>query len=257
MQAGTTGINSMRVYSVTKQGKDQDPTGKFIRRYVPELERVPDVYIHEPWKMPQSIQQQCRVKVGKRESKQVERGWSWYPDPIVQEQESARIAKAKLIDIRKQEATQAMANQVYLKHGSRNHQSNQMNNRVIGVGALPSVAASTLSSEKLRQPTIKEMLVDTTTTGNKKCKDKPTTSAIPVATARKRTFSSMIVPNKKDSSQCSVVPPTKRSKTESSGSSNIAISSKNSSWNCKRCTFLNENKPYGLVCSMCGMERES
>ena len=30
MQAGTTGINAMRVYNVTKQGKDQDPNGVFM-----------------------------------------------------------------------------------------------------------------------------------------------------------------------------------------------------------------------------------
>ncbi len=39
MQSGSTGINTMRVYSVTKQGKDQDPQGTFIRRYVPELNK--------------------------------------------------------------------------------------------------------------------------------------------------------------------------------------------------------------------------
>ena len=31
MQAGTTGINAMRVYNVVKQGKDQDPDGTSVR----------------------------------------------------------------------------------------------------------------------------------------------------------------------------------------------------------------------------------
>lgn len=49
MQAGTTGVD-MRCYSVTKQAKDQDPRGEFIRRYVPELATVPDALVHEPWR---------------------------------------------------------------------------------------------------------------------------------------------------------------------------------------------------------------
>ena len=49
MQSGTTGINSIRIYDPTKQGLDHDPTGSFVRRWVPELEGVPDASIHQPW----------------------------------------------------------------------------------------------------------------------------------------------------------------------------------------------------------------
>jgi deoxyribodipyrimidine photo-lyase len=145
MQAGTTGINAMRVYSVTKQGKDQDPTGKFIRRYVPELERVPDEYIHEPWKMPRSAQQRYNVLMSYRYEKDsdplpptsgLEGGWSNYPEPIVDEKESARIAKAKLSEVRKQELTRSMANQVYQKHGSRTRRSNEMNGRLYWIRSI-------------------------------------------------------------------------------------------------------------------------
>ena len=64
MQAGTTGINTMRVYSVTKQAKDQDKDGIFIRRYVPELRKVPNKYIHEPWKLPADEQALLGVHIG-------------------------------------------------------------------------------------------------------------------------------------------------------------------------------------------------
>jgi len=50
MQAGTTGID-MRCYSVTKQAKEQDPKGDFIRRHVPELFGIRDASILEPWKI--------------------------------------------------------------------------------------------------------------------------------------------------------------------------------------------------------------
>ena len=36
MQSGTTGINTLRIYSPSKQAIDQDPSGEFVRRWVPE-----------------------------------------------------------------------------------------------------------------------------------------------------------------------------------------------------------------------------
>ena len=51
MQAGTTGINTVRIYNPVKQSKDHDPYGIFIRKWIPELLEVPNNFIHEPWKM--------------------------------------------------------------------------------------------------------------------------------------------------------------------------------------------------------------
>ncbi|MBO6918530.1 MAG: deoxyribodipyrimidine photo-lyase [Rhizobiaceae bacterium] len=50
MQSGVTGINAIRMYNPIKQSIDHDSKGKFIRRYVPELENMPDTFIHEPWR---------------------------------------------------------------------------------------------------------------------------------------------------------------------------------------------------------------
>ena len=50
MQSGTTGINTIRIYNPVKQGKDQDPTGIFTRRWVPELSKIDDKFLQEPWR---------------------------------------------------------------------------------------------------------------------------------------------------------------------------------------------------------------
>ncbi|CAB9530299.1 Cryptochrome-like protein cry2 [Seminavis robusta] len=128
MQAGTTGINAMRVYNVVKQGKDQDPEGVFVKRYLPDLQHVPKKYIREPWNMPKTTKQQCKVKVvvlgqpnstgSDNESSDTDDVQS-YPLKIVDPKESAKVAKSKVHNIRKQEETQKLAQEVYLKHGSR------------------------------------------------------------------------------------------------------------------------------------------
>ncbi len=50
MQAGTSGINTIRIYNPVLNGREKDPDGKLIRKYIPELQKVPKECLHEPWK---------------------------------------------------------------------------------------------------------------------------------------------------------------------------------------------------------------
>ena len=108
MQSGTTGINTLRMYSPTKQAKDQDPQGLFIRRWVPELARVPLPYLAEPWKMPAELQRTAGCTLG-----------ADYPLPIVDEKQALRAAKDRLYALRQTAAARDEASAVQARHGSR------------------------------------------------------------------------------------------------------------------------------------------
>jgi deoxyribodipyrimidine photo-lyase len=48
MQAGTTGINLIRMYNPVKQSYEHDADGAFIKRWVPELKPLEGAVLHEP-----------------------------------------------------------------------------------------------------------------------------------------------------------------------------------------------------------------
>ena len=108
MQSGVTGINSVRIYSPTKQALDQDPDGVFIRRFVPELENVPAEFIAEPHRMPGDLQKKYGCLIGRD-----------YPLPIVDHAEAHARAKEMLGAIRQTEFARREAQRVYARHGSR------------------------------------------------------------------------------------------------------------------------------------------
>ena len=49
MQAGETGINTLRIYNPVKNGIEHDPLGEFTKEWVPELRPLPDSLVHTPW----------------------------------------------------------------------------------------------------------------------------------------------------------------------------------------------------------------
>jgi len=103
MQSGTTGINTVRIYNPVKQGYDQDPSGVFVRRWVPELAKIDDRYLHEPWKA-----ENAGTVLGKD-----------YPFPIINHLESAKDARQKIWGVRRGADFRAAAKSIQEKHGSR------------------------------------------------------------------------------------------------------------------------------------------
>ncbi len=69
---GTDAAPYFRVFNPVTQGQKFDPDGAYVRRWVPELQRVPTKYLHEPWTMPRSEQTRAGCIIG-----------STYPAPIV------------------------------------------------------------------------------------------------------------------------------------------------------------------------------
>jgi deoxyribodipyrimidine photo-lyase len=108
MQSGTTGINTLRIYSPVKQARDQDPQGIFIRQWVPELARVPLPYLPEPWKMDISVQRMAGCLIGQD-----------YPVPIVDDKTAVQAAKLRMYGLRAHDDSRAEARAVQQRHGSR------------------------------------------------------------------------------------------------------------------------------------------
>jgi deoxyribodipyrimidine photo-lyase len=79
-----------RIFNPVAQGEKFDANGDYVRRWVPELSRLPAAWIHKPWEAPTSVLREAGVKLG-----------STYPEPIVKHH-SARIrALAALATLKK------------------------------------------------------------------------------------------------------------------------------------------------------------
>jgi deoxyribodipyrimidine photo-lyase len=83
MQSGTTGINTVRIYSPTKQAADHDPDGEYVRRWIDE------------W------------------------GTDAYPAPIVDDKQAVKQAKDRIFAKRKTDDARQEASAIQAKHGSR------------------------------------------------------------------------------------------------------------------------------------------
>ena len=105
MQAGTTGINTVRIYNPVKNSIDLDPKGEFIKKWLPELNNIPSEYVHQPWKMTIIEQQMYNFKIGVD-----------YPSPIVDVNLSRKEAMNKIWEIKKTTKSKTFAKKILNKH---------------------------------------------------------------------------------------------------------------------------------------------
>ncbi|MCW1955757.1 MAG: deoxyribodipyrimidine photo-lyase/cryptochrome family protein [Roseobacter sp.] len=103
MQSGTTGMNTVRIYNPVKQGYDQDPTGAFTRRWLPELGPIDDAFVQEPWRAPNAAQVLGRA----------------YPEPVVEPASAAQAAREAVWAVRKGPLFREEAQRLLVKHASR------------------------------------------------------------------------------------------------------------------------------------------
>ena len=116
MQSGVTGINTLRIYNPLKQSKDHDPNGKFIKKWVPELANVPEIWIHEPSKMDLNTQKKINCLIGKH-----------YPKPIIDHSDAIKQVKSKMALILNKDGYRYESKIVLNKLGSKRVKKNRRN----------------------------------------------------------------------------------------------------------------------------------
>ena len=78
---GTDAVPYFRILNPTLQAKKYDPTGAYVRQWVPELAEVPDAFLHEPWR--------------------ADRPPADYPAPLVDHAEARHRALARYAAVRR------------------------------------------------------------------------------------------------------------------------------------------------------------
>ena len=72
-----------RFFNITKQSKDYDPDGSYVKHWLPVLAKVPASKVHEPWKLLPVEQQRFGIRLGVD-----------YPNPVVDLFQSAAANEA-------------------------------------------------------------------------------------------------------------------------------------------------------------------
>ncbi|MEO6829665.1 MAG: FAD-binding domain-containing protein, partial [Acidobacteriaceae bacterium] len=78
-----------RIFNPVLQGEKFDPDGDYVRKWVPELARLSNAWIHKPWKAPVLLLAEAGVQLGKT-----------YPMPIVDHETARKRALLAFASIR-------------------------------------------------------------------------------------------------------------------------------------------------------------
>lgn len=105
MQAGTTGINTIRIYNPTKQALEHDSNAVFIKKWVPELSKLPAYLAIEPWKITPVEEAEYNFSYGKD-----------YPVKIFDTEVTYRRANKILWQIKKSSVSKTEAEKILARH---------------------------------------------------------------------------------------------------------------------------------------------
>lgn len=83
-----------RIFNPIRQAEQFDPQGQYVRRWVPELHKLPDRWIHKPWQAPSSVLREADVTLGRS-----------YPFPVVDHAEARARALALFRQNRENDAS--------------------------------------------------------------------------------------------------------------------------------------------------------
>ncbi|WP_120008213.1 cryptochrome/photolyase family protein [Teichococcus vastitatis] len=78
-----------RIFNPVLQGRKFDPEGRYVRHFLPQLARLPDRWLHEPWAAPAAVLRQAGLRLGHD-----------YPHPIVEPAQGRADALAALGELR-------------------------------------------------------------------------------------------------------------------------------------------------------------
>ena len=91
--SGADAAPYFRIFNPIEQGRKFDPEGSYVRRWCPELARIPTAFIHAPFDAPAEVLSAARVILGET-----------YPNPIVKHTEARAAALAGYAAIKNAES---------------------------------------------------------------------------------------------------------------------------------------------------------
>lgn len=112
MQSGSTGMNELRIYNPMTQAEKNDPTGEFMKAWLPELRVLSNVELQQ---------------LGGHRSLELIEKWKLnYPEPIVDIHKSNRFARRVITKLRQSKESQKAARSAFLRLGSRKNRGPRM-----------------------------------------------------------------------------------------------------------------------------------